>query len=171
MSVSLIQPLKDPLAEFHRKEQQRFRVKMGVFLVLIEEGKLLCLRRAHTGIEDGLYVLPMGGVQENETPLEAVVRESLEEVGAVIDPQNLTLAHLMYRKHTQPDGYFFLQQDYFFVAHTYEGQISNREPDKADEVAFFPLKALPPTLSPFVRVALDCLLQGIPYSEFGHGES
>lgn len=158
-------------SEFLRKEQQRFRVKMGVFLVLIDNGRVLCLRRANTGIEDGLYVVPMGGVQEGETPLEAVIRESFEEVGVIIDPQDLTLAHLMYRKHIQPDGYFFYQQDIFFVTRRYKGEISNKEPHKADEVAFFPLDELPQNFSPCVRKALECLVNDVTYSEFGHEEA
>ena len=154
--------------DFHRKEQERFKTKMGVFLVLIENDSLLCLRRANTGIEDGLYVVPMGGVQEGETPLEAIVRESFEEVGVIVQPQDLTMAHLMYRKHTQPDGYFFYQQDIFFVTQRHTGQIENKEPHKADRVEFLPLTDLPDNFSPCVRKALTCLMEGITYSEFGH---
>lgn len=157
--------------DFQAKDQKRFRVKMGVFLVLLRDGEVLCLRRANTGIEDGMYVVPMGGVQEGETPLQAIVRESFEEVGAIVKPEDLRLAHIMYRKHTQPDGYFFYQQDLYFVAEKYEGEISNKEPEKADQVAFFPMTALPSNFSPCVRAALEHVRSGVTYSEFGHGET
>ena len=161
-------PSPDLNSEFHEKEKNRFKTKIGDFLVLIENESVLCLRRANTGIEDGLYVFPMGGVQEGETPQEAIIRESFEEAGAILQTEDLSFKHLMYRKHTQPDGYFFYQQDLFFVAHNYAGEIENKEPHKGYRVEFLPLSKLPENFSPCVRRALTCILEGILYSEFGH---
>ena len=73
----------------------------------------------------------------------------------------------MYRKHTQPDGYYFYQQDFFFVARRFTGIIQNLEPHKADDVRFFNLKELPQNLSPFIEHALKHILGNITYSEFG----
>ena len=154
-------------SNFHFAESKRFKVKMGVFLVLINEGKLLCLRRYNTGIEDGLYVVPMGGVKEDETPIQSVIREAAEEVNVTLKDQDLTLSHVMYRKHTQPDGYFFYQQDLFFMATHFAGVIRNLEPHKADDVSFFNINQLPPNLSPFIQQAIHCILMGTHYSEFG----
>lgn len=109
----------------------------------------------------------MGGLQENETPLEAVIREAAEEVNITIAPQDTTLAHVLYRKHTQPDGYVFFQQDMFFSVSKFTGVIRNLEPHKADDVNFFPLEELPQTLSPFIDHAIKCILKGEMYSEFG----
>jgi 8-oxo-dGTP diphosphatase len=153
--------------DFHASEKKRFKVKVGVFLVLFQEDNLLCLRRHQTGIEDGYYVVPMGGLKEAETPLEAVAREALEEVNVTVKPEDLALAHVMYRKHTQPDNYFFYQQDLFFKATHFSGIVRNLEPHKADDVRFFNLKDLPSTLSPFIKQAVECVLSGVPYSEFG----
>jgi hypothetical protein len=77
----------------------------------------------------------------------------------------------MYRKHVQPDGYFFYQQDLFFVAHHFTGILRNCEPYKADDVCFFDLKDLPKTLSPFIKQAIECILFDTSYSEFGFEES
>lgn len=156
---------------FHIAESKRFKVKVGVFLVLLKNDSLLCLRRHQTGIEDGLYVVPMGGLQEEETPLQAVVREALEEVNINVKDEDLLLKHVMYRKHTQPDGYFFYQQDLFFVADQFTGILHNLEPHKADDVRFFSLTDLPKTLSPFIGQAIQCILSDIPYSEFGFSEN
>ncbi|MBI2707780.1 MAG: NUDIX domain-containing protein [Proteobacteria bacterium] len=156
---------------FHAAESKRFKVKIGVFLVLLKDDSLLCLRRHQTGIEDGLYVVPMGGLQEGETPLQAVVREALEEVNLIIKDKDLILRHVMYRKHTQPDGYFFYQQDLFFVTDQFTGILRNLEPHKADDVRFFTLKDLPKTLSPFIGQAIKCILADVPYSEFGFSEN
>lgn len=158
-------------SNFHLTESKRFRAKVGVFLMLIQDNKLLCLRRYNTGIEDGLYVVPMGGVRENETPRQAVIREAAEEVNITIEPHDLILAHVMYRKHTQPDGYFFYQQDLYFLTHQYRGTIQNQEPEKADDVQFFPIDDLPPNFSPSVYKAIRCIRNNIIYSEFGFSES
>ncbi len=156
-----------PQTHFYATEAKRFKVKIGVFLVLVHEGNLLCLRRHNTGIEDGFYVVPMGGLQIGETPLKAVVREAAEEVNLTIYPEDLKLAHVMYRRHTQPDDYFFYQQDIFFVAQQFSGILRNLEPHKADDVRFFPVDELPKTLSPFIQQAIQCIFSSIPYSEFG----
>lgn len=154
-------------SNFYLSESKRFKVKVGVMLVLIHEGNLLCLRRNNTGIEDGLYVVPMGGLHEGETPLQAVIREAAEEVNITIKEEDLKLAHVMYRKHTQPDGYFFYQQDLFFMANSFTGIVRNLEPHKADDVRFFNINELPTNLSPFIEHAVRCILTGVTYSEFG----
>jgi 8-oxo-dGTP pyrophosphatase MutT (NUDIX family) len=136
-----------------------------VLLVLIQDDQLLCLRRYNTGIEDGLYVVPMGGLDEGETPLQAVIREAAEEVNITLKPEDLRLAHVMYRKHTQPDGYFFYKQDLFFVARQSTGIIQNLEPHKADDVRF-QFKELPQNF-PFIDHAMRHILAEVPYSEFG----
>ena len=85
-----------PQSRFYASESKRFKVKVGVFLVLINDRNLLCLRRYNTGIEDGCYVVPMGGLHEGETPLQAIMREALEEVNVTLKDQDLRLAHVIY---------------------------------------------------------------------------
>jgi 8-oxo-dGTP diphosphatase len=152
---------------FYLDESKRFKVKVGVFLVLIQDNSLLCLRRYNTGVEDGLYVVPMGGLHEAESPLQAVIREAIEETNVTVEMQNLKLAHVMYRKHVQPDGYYFYQQDLFFLSHHYTGEVRNLEPHKADDVCFFNLNDLPENLAPFIKQAVNCILTNVQYSEFG----
>ncbi len=154
-------------SNFYLSESKRFKVKVGVFLVLLNQGNLLCIRRHNTGIEDGFYVVPMGGLQEKETLLKAVIREAAEEVNITVKEENLKLAHLMYRKHIQPDGYYFFQQDLFFTASSFSGIPRNMEPHKADDVQFFPLGNLPINLAPFIKHAIQCISLNIHYSEFG----
>lgn len=47
--------------------------------------------RTDDGIYHGLQEFPGGGVEENETPLIAIVREVEEEVGIIIDPSEAKL--------------------------------------------------------------------------------
>ena len=72
---------------FAEKEAKRFKVKIAVLLVLIQKEEVLLLRRYNTGIDDGCFVLPMGGVKEGETATQALIREAREETGVVIKPK------------------------------------------------------------------------------------
>lgn len=66
-----------------------------------------------------------------------------------------------------PFGYTFEQIDVFFKISAYDGFLQNNEPDKCDEVAFYPLERLPDETAPFIRHALSKIQMGEFYSEFG----
>lgn len=55
--------------------------------ILIDNGKMLLIHRIRTinGIKKEYYVIPGGGVEENETLIEATKRELLEEVGIEVN--------------------------------------------------------------------------------------
>lgn len=152
---------------FQQAEVKRFKMKVGVMLVLVEEGEVLLLRRHNTGIADGLHVLPMGGVNDGETASDALIREAQEEVNVTIAPHALQLVHTMHRHHHMPDGDTFKQIDLFFMPTSFHGEIRNGEPHKCDEVSFYPLNALPDTTENFVRQALTCIQKREAYSECG----
>jgi ADP-ribose pyrophosphatase YjhB (NUDIX family) len=54
-------------------------------LILDDQGRILLVRRA----DDGLWAMPGGWVEPDETPEQAVVRESLEETGLVVSARRL----------------------------------------------------------------------------------
>jgi 8-oxo-dGTP diphosphatase len=151
------------------RDANRYRLKVGVFLVLIENNEVLLLRRFQTGIGDGQYVVPMGGLDEGETVTEAVIREAREEANLVYKPEDLTVAHVMHGLHHFPTGEAFEQIHVFFLAEHHDGVIKNMEPEKADELAFYSLDALPPQTEPFIRQALDSIFMGQYFSEYGWG--
>ena len=58
---------------------ERFKLVVAVHLILIENGKILLLRRYNTGYEDGNYSLVAGHIDGNESVIQAMQREALEE--------------------------------------------------------------------------------------------
>ena len=155
------------LSLFAAKEAKRFKLKVGVLAVIIEERKVLLLRRFQTGIADGKYVVPMGGHDGKEPLTQALIREAKEEVNIDVKPENVSVCHVMHRFHPMPQGLSFEQIDFFFTIHSYEGLIQNMETDRCDELAFYPLVELPKMTDSFIGHALKCIQEGQFYSEFG----
>jgi len=57
--------------------------------------------------------------------------------------------------------------DFFLATTVWPGEPSNREPDKCDELAWFPVDALPGNTIPYVRRALDNYQHGVWFETFG----
>lgn len=159
------------LSTFAAKEAKRFKLKVGVFAVLIEQERVLLLRRFQTGIADGKYVLPMGGHDGKEPLTHTLIREAKEEINIELKQENLSVCHIMHRFHPMPEGLSFEQIDIFFGIKRYEGTIQNNEPHCCDEIAFFSLDNLPLTTDTFISHALKCMQRGEFFSEFGFSKN
>jgi ADP-ribose pyrophosphatase YjhB (NUDIX family) len=109
-------------------------------------------------------MVPSGHVERGESLTDAVMREVMEEVGIGIERENLRLVHTMYRPAHDATGE---RADFFFEARAWRGEPRNREPEKCDEVAWFPLNALPENIVGYLRVALAAVERGDPLSEPG----
>jgi hypothetical protein len=57
--------------------------------------------------------------------------------------------------------------DVFFTAKEWEGEIQNKEPEKCDDLSWFSLTEPPINIIPYIRQALECVRDGIFYSESG----
>lgn len=159
------------LSSFAQQETKRYKVKVGVFLFLIQNDHILLLRRFNTGIADGLYVVPMGGLKQGETASQGIIREAKEEADIILKPHDIQACHIMHRLHHMPEGNSFEQMDVFFRATSYEGVIKNAEPHKCDELKFYPINNLPRNTERFICHALECMFKGHFFSEFGWKEN
>jgi 8-oxo-dGTP diphosphatase len=155
-----------PFSFWYTKQMsKRFKIIPEVVLLLIKDGKVLLLRRQNTGWNDGQYCPPAGHAEDLETVREASAREAMEEVGIKIKPEDLEFAHVQHRWNDDHSRVGF-----YFVAKHYEGEPYNAEPEKCDELEYFPLDNLPAnTIAPF-KFAIECYAKGISYSEFGWEE-
>jgi ADP-ribose pyrophosphatase YjhB (NUDIX family) len=132
------------------------------YLFLIEDGHILLQRRFQTGFADGMYGVPSGHLDGNETARVGCSREIREEIGIDIKPEDFTVVHVMHRKATHDE-----RIDFFMVATSYNGDIQNNEPHKCDDLCFFPLDALPDNMVDYVKYALLQYQAGVFYSEYG----
>jgi ADP-ribose pyrophosphatase YjhB (NUDIX family) len=146
---------------------ERFKLIPEVCFVFIRDGKILLGRRANTGYEDGKYCFPAGHGEDRETMAEGCAREAFEEVGLRVDSKDLKFLHLQHRWHTDHGGHS--RVGFYFAPKVDPGEPQNMEPDKCDDLQFFPLDNLPEMVAPF-RAALDAIQKGETYSEFGWEE-
>ncbi len=159
--------LQTSLEKFLQKEKTRFKLKVGVLLMLIQKNSVLLSRRFQTGLDDGWYAVPMGGHDGNEPVSSSLIREAKEEANIILRPENLSVCHVIHRLHRMPEGIFFEQMDVIFKAKEYEGTLMNNEPDHCDELAFYPMNALPKNTAPVIRHAIHMVQEGCFFSEFG----
>ena len=139
----------------------RPRFPVAVHLFLLRGGDVLLLRRWNTGYEDGKYSVVAGHVEEGETVTQAAIREAREEVGVQLKVNDLEVVGVMHRKSNDE------RVDFFLMATTWSGELTNMEEDKCDDVTWFSLTALPQNVIPYVRRALENYQSGVRYEEYG----
>lgn len=64
---------------------------VGAYGFLIRDGKVALIKKARGGYT-GLLDIPGGGIEHNETPVEALKRELMEEAGVTISKYELLTA-------------------------------------------------------------------------------
>jgi 8-oxo-dGTP diphosphatase len=140
---------------------KRFKLIPESHLFLVQDGRILLLRRCNTDYEDGKYSVVAGHMEDGETAREAICREAREEAGIELLPDDLAFAHVVHRADRGQ------RVGFFFSALRWRGEPRNMEPHKADDFRWFPLDALPDDMVPYVRRAIDCWRAGACYSESG----
>ncbi len=141
---------------------ERFTLRSAVYLFPLKEEKVLLLRRFNTGWMDGMYSLISGHLDGNETVSEAMAREAFEEAKIKIIKEDLEPVTVIHRK--SPDQEYI---DFFFVTRKWEGEPTIGEPDKCDDLSWYPINNLPDNLLPHVKEALDNFKSKTPFSESG----
>jgi 8-oxo-dGTP diphosphatase len=136
------------------------------FLLIQRDNEVLLQRRFNTGFEDGNYTLISGHVDKGESPSQAVRREAKEEAGIEVKEEDLKFEQVLYRKGSEeshPE-----RVDFFFSTEKWEGEPHITEPDKCDDLSWFPLSALPENTFPVVRTFLENYQHKNPYKERGY---
>jgi len=142
--------------------KERMKLPVSVHLFLRKENEILLLKRYNTGYEDGNYSVVAGHIEGNESVFEAMIRETEEEAGISIERHNLIPIQVMHRK--KSDGEYI---DYFFVSENWEGTVENMEPNKCDDLSWFPIDSLPENMVKYVEAAIKNYRKKILFSEHG----
>ena len=141
----------------------KFPVTVHMFFFRGEQ--ILLSRRYQTGYMDGHFSVPAGHLDGNEPVRLAAVREAHEEIGVCIDPLNIAFAGVFHRREGDE------RVDFFVHVHEWSGEPVNAEPEKCDELRWVDVNDLPGNTIPYVRRAIENFRAGVPFEEFGWGES
>lgn len=134
----------------------------GVCVLIRQKHKGLFILRANTGWKDNEYAVPSGHVEAGETFKEAAVRETLEEVGLTIRPEDLVYKNTIHRKSIDST-----RIDVWFEAVAWSGLPINAEPDKHQKIEWVDLTNLPDNTIDYIALGIECIEAGIGYAEIG----
>ncbi|SDD71625.1 ADP-ribose pyrophosphatase YjhB, NUDIX family [Paenibacillus sp. UNCCL117] len=140
-----------------------FGLHSAVYLLFIRDGRILLLRRANTGFEDGKFSLVAGKLDGGEEVRAAAVREAYEESGLLVKIEDLEVVQVIHRNSDSGEWV-----DFFLNVRAWEGEPCNREPDKCSELGWFPLDALPSDMIGYVKQTVEKIVRGEGfYDSFG----
>lgn len=142
--------------------QDRFKLFAAAYLVLLDNGQILMQKRCNTGYQDGNYSLIAGHLDGGETSKQCIIREAKEEAGIILKADDLDIIHIMH--HLGADREYFL---IFLRAEKWSGNISILEPQKCDELTWYPLADLPENTTPELKAVLGHIQKNEPFGEFG----
>ncbi|MDR6642420.1 8-oxo-dGTP pyrophosphatase MutT (NUDIX family) [Luteibacter sp. 1214] len=144
--------------------KQRFKASVAVFAIVRKDEKILMILRAKTGMMDGYWSLPAGGVDGGEIASDAAIRELREETSLIVEPDDVKLVHTQHN-FTHGDEWMGL----YFEAGLTAGRPYVAEPHKHGAVEWFDIGDLPGNTVPYVRQALANILAGGTFSSFDDG--
>jgi 8-oxo-dGTP pyrophosphatase MutT (NUDIX family) len=136
-------------------------INVDLHLVLLRDGCILMGERRNTLFAPGQYHVPAGRLEADETIVDGLVREALEETGITIAHDDIDLAYVMHFR-GQSD-----RLSMFFTARHWLGEIENREPDKCAGWEWIPVDALPANTVPYARKAIADLAAGKRFGTLG----
>ena len=149
---------------------KRFAVVPAAYVVLRrDDGTVLLQLRQNTGYLDGHWAVGAAGhVEAGESVFDGACREAAEELGITIRPDDLTSLCVMHRTKGTRRA-IDERVDFFFECRTWAGEPERREPDRAAELRWVALDALPDPVLPHERHVLERLRDGTlaPVVPFG----
>ena len=151
--------LMQPMAADTARHSRHFQLIVDVHLLLLSEGEVLLGRRANTGYGDGAFEPPSGRLAERETLVEAAVRVAGAQVGIVLDPARVSLAHVMHDVSGAGRMAFFLTADGWVGA-------AGAATKSYSDFGWYPLAELPANMIDRARVAVRNFAAGARFSTY-----
>ena len=112
-----------------------------IFREKSNQKQVLLLQRSYTGYMDGMWDFAGSGhVDENETAMQAVVRECKEEVGITVNLEDICFAHL---SHQVGLNGILTYYDIYFIVKQFQNEPYIAEPQKCSGLEWFDIDNLP----------------------------
>ena len=109
------------------------RIRAGI--VLIQDGKVALIERHRAGLD--YFVVPGGGVDEGESPEQAAVRETMEELGIKVDIKQ-KVAEIQFGQKSR-QVYFLAEQTGGEFGTGAGEEYTDADPDDSDEGIYIPI--------------------------------
>ncbi|NOV03035.1 NUDIX hydrolase [Paenibacillus planticolens] len=122
----------------------------SVHILFYRNDEVLLLKRQNTGFQDGNWSVVAGRMDGHEEVVAAAIREAKEEAGVDILPEQLTVIGMMHRKNTSSEWV-----DFFLIAREWNGEITNMEPEKCEQLKWFHMHELPDNMVSYIRLAVE----------------
>ena len=135
---------------------------IAVHIFLIKGKKILLLHRENTGFNDNKWSVPAGRLEEGESLSLGAIREAKEEVGVEIKVNDFEKKLIMHHHDDRGDRIYC-----FFLCQKWKNEVKNMEEDKCKEISWFDIEELPKDTLDHIKLALDSILKGETYLEFG----
>ena len=156
--------LMHPLTAETARHSRHFQLIVDIHLLLVSNGDLLLGRRANTGYGDGAYEPPSGRLAERETLVEAAVRVAADQMGIVLDPARVSLAHVLH------DVSGAGRMAFFLTAGTWTDDAAQVPPAGGtrsySDFGWYPLTDLPANMIDRARVAVRNYAAGARFSTY-----
>jgi 8-oxo-dGTP diphosphatase len=135
---------------------KRYATLVRVHMILRSADQVVLTRRAPHLPAGGFWQLPGGHLEEGESVLDAVLRETGEEVGVAVPAEATRFVHVHHHRTFTGATRLAL----FFEATGWTGEPRNAEPDLCTELRPFPLDAPPRPMVPYIAEALRRYREG-----------
>lgn len=152
------------------KKKERFKIPNAVFAIIVRKNngidEILLQKRQNTGFMDGYWCCAASGhAEDGETLINALIRETKEEINLDVKKEDVEFALLSYVnfKNTYNSIYNYV----YFLIKDFSGVPKIMEPLKCSELKWFPLDKLPENIIPDRKISILEYFSGIHYNEIG----
>ena len=130
---------------------------VDLHLILRQDVRILFGLRRNTGFSDGMYHLPAGHLEDEETISAGAIREAKEELGIDIHPPICSWSTASALR----------QAVALFEVRKWSGDLVNAEPHKCESLDWIPADRLPENIVPYAAVALQFIRDGENVGTYG----
>lgn len=127
-------------------DKNRSNTRVAVYLIGFRGNNILLGKRINTSHMNNYWSLPAGHVYESESIVDAIIRESNEELGILITPMQLIAIGSLYQRTNSFDYINFI-----FKVDLSACTVFNNESTKCESLKFFDVYDLPNPMDQYIK--------------------